>query len=460
MNIKKLIAFISIVTIGYAVNAQQLTVTNTGNVVLSGTIVLNFNNTNSIINNGVFNSLGSNSTVIYSCSCNAVLGGSSASSFNNFTFNVNPQLKLIGNIQVDGDLKFATNGLIELNNNDIDLGSGAGKLVGETNNARITGINGGRILKTQDLNAPSDLNPGNLGLEITSSQNFGTTKIIRGHMQQFDAGNPFSGVYRYYDFLPASGNTPGMNITTRFNYFDDELITGFNKTDLTLWNSPDFGTSWLMIGDDSKSATSDWVEKISINFINSRLTLSNTVTSPLPVKILDFKGNIQNGFSYLYWTIVNDGSLHHFELELSSNGTSFSNLANINPSNNLTEKQLYSYTDQHPYSPFNYYRLKVVDNTQKYFYSNVVKLKVGGEITAFIYPNPATEYTYLTFSSVSDGNTSLELFNAAGQMVRSENIPYHKGDNQFQISLENLPKGMYVLRCAGINIDHNILIIF
>ena len=460
MSIKKIFALIALIMLFqcHGLKAQTLKVNNTASAILSGSVDLNFNNAGSITNNGVLDGVGSNSTVTYSCNCNASLGGSATSSFNNFTFNVSSLLTLNGNIMVDGDLKFATNGLFELNNFDIDLGNGSGKLVGETNNARITGINGGRILKTQILNGPSDVNPGNLGMEITTSQNLGATQIIRGHVQQNNAGNPFSGVYRYFDFLPSTGNTTGMNITARLNYFDDELISGFNKTDLTLWNSPDFGTSWLMNGDDSKSTTSDWVEKTSINFINYRLTLSNTVLAPLPVRVLYFKGKMQDGYSNLYWSIVNDGSLNHFELERSSDALSFTKLSDILPTLSTVSVEDYAFVDQHPFNPVTFYRLKVIDKTQKYFYSNVVKLKSGTEITATIYPNPATGHTYLSFSSVTNGNTTVELFNSAGQLVKSRSISYNKGDNVFEISLADLPKGMYVIRSMAISFDHNVLI--
>lgn len=460
MNMRKLFAIIPVLLITYCYNlkAQTLTVTNTGSVILTGSVVLNFNNAGSLTNNGVFDGTGSNSTVTYSCNCSALLGGSSISSFNNFTFNISPQLTLTGNIKVDGDLKFATDGLFELNKNDIDLGSGNGKIVGETNTARITGINGGRILKSQVLNAPSNVNPGNLGIEITTSQNLGATQIIRGHQQQFSAGNPFSGVYRYFDFFPSTGNTPGMNIIARFNYFDDELISGFDKLNLTLWNSPDLGASWLMYGDDNKSTVSDWVEKASISFINSRVTLSNTVLKPLPIKLFDFNGKMLNGYSNLYWSIANDGSLHHFELEHSTDAVSFSKLGNILPVLSSSNLEQYTFVDQHPFNSINYYRLKVIDKTQKYFYSNIVKLKSDEGFTASLYPNPATDHTYLSFSTGKDGNTSIELCNAAGQLVRSENISYHKGNNLIKVSLFNLPKGMYILRSADINIDHNTLI--
>jgi hypothetical protein len=459
MLLKKLIAIILILLVPHSyINAQALTVTNTSNVILSGSIVLNFNNTNSITNNGVFNSLGSNSTVIYSCNCNAVLGGSASSSFNNFTFNVSPLLTLNGNIQVDGDLKFVINGLIELNNNDIDLGSGSGKIVGETNAARVTGINGGRILKTQDLNAPAGVNPGNLGLEISTTHNLGLTQIIRGHVQQYESGRPFSGVYRYFDFFPATGNTSGMNIGIRFNYFDDEVVPTYSKSDLSLWESPDGGTNWTYLNSDFSDVNNDWVQQDNISFINARVTLSPASPAPLPVKIISFAGRMVNNESLLNWNINNDGSLNYFELERSNDGASFTYLSSIVSSNATGNIQLYSYTDEHPFNPYTYYRLKLVDKTQKSFYSNVVKLKSGNEIIASLYPNPASDHSYLSFSSLTSGNTSVELFNAAGQMVRSENIAYNTGENVIEISLSNLPKGMYILRSAGINIEHNTLI--
>jgi hypothetical protein len=78
-------------------------------------------------------------------------------------------------------------GLLDLNNNNIDLGT-TGTLIGESETSRIIGSNGGFIQVMNTLNAPSSVNPGNLGAIITPGKNMGTTIIRRGYVSQSKSG--------------------------------------------------------------------------------------------------------------------------------------------------------------------------------------------------------------------------------------------------------------------------------
>ena len=67
-------------------------------------------------------------------------------------------------------------------------------------------------------------------------------------------------------------------------------------------------------------------------------------------------------------------------------------------------------------------------------------------VTVQIYPNPATDYCRYQLSEGS-GETSIQLLNAMGQVVFTEII--HQTDGQ--LSLANLPTGLYCLRFAPTN---------
>ncbi len=70
-----------------------------------------------------------------------------------------------------------------MNNYMLDLGS-SGNIANESNNSCITGTTGGAIRITTVLNAPQGVNPGNIGVELTSDADLGSTVITRGHVQQ------------------------------------------------------------------------------------------------------------------------------------------------------------------------------------------------------------------------------------------------------------------------------------
>jgi hypothetical protein len=78
---------------------------------------------------------------------------------------------------------FFTSGFLDLNGFDVDLET-TGHLDGEREDSRVIGSNGGNVIFSTNLNAPTGSNPANLGALITSDQDLGNVTIKRGHQSQ------------------------------------------------------------------------------------------------------------------------------------------------------------------------------------------------------------------------------------------------------------------------------------
>jgi hypothetical protein len=172
----------------------------------------------------------------------------------------------MGSINVISGINF-TSGLFNLNNNTILLFPN-GLLNGESETSRLYDANGGYIEITTTLNAPSSVNPGNLGAMISSLQNLGSTTIRRGHQSQALPGTG-SSILRYYDILPSDNKS--LDATLRFHYFDAEL-NGYDENTMVMWKSPD-NINWSNESYTTRNTTSNYVEKTSIADF-SRWTLS------------------------------------------------------------------------------------------------------------------------------------------------------------------------------------------
>ena len=469
-------------------SAQNLIVTNNNNLIITGGayFVLNnpsISNSTAITNNNVFKC--QNASTVYLASLGPAFIGGNTPTFRNLSVDLNNgvstnKLQLTCNINVNGNLTFISDGLIDLNTYNITLASststatnGNGQIVGETNTRRITSFdfsfnNGGMIFKQVGLSSSNVLssNCGNIGLQLSTTKDLGTVTIRRSHKLQTNGGSGMAGVYRYFDINTAL-NPSGDNITATFNYFDAEVVTPTftgKKNELTQWHSEDIGQSWLLNGDDAHDIINDWVMKSNIPtmFISGkpyRLTLGSTVTSPLPVKLIYFSGYMQNNRSNLSWQIANEGSTDHFDLERSSNGKDFTLLGNIPAQVNADKNQLYNYIDAKPFSPVTYYRLKMVDKYQKFSYSNILKLSFEGvENTAKVYPNPFNDLITLSFESSTESLSSIQLFSLAGQLVIVKNISIQKGSNKIQLNGKSLMKGIYLIRSSDNRLNNISLI--
>ena len=421
--------------------AQSITITPGASLVLSGNALLTIQD-GGFTNNGSF--LPGSGTVVFSgtiATTGSSIGGSSSTAFNNVMINKSlNDVQLNSNIAVNGNLTMQS-GNLQLNNYTIDLGSGVGAIIGENNNARITGLTGGTVNKTASLNAPAAANPGNIGVEITSTANLGATLIKRGHAQQTSSNGGLS-IYRYYDITPTNNNA--LNASLKFYYFDNELA-GRNKPELTQWESANGGVSWHYLGQDQLDNTNDWVLKNSIAGLN-RVTLASNITNALPLQLLYFTGILNNGEALLNWVTTNEYNNDHFNLERSPGGAAFSAIANIKSWGNSTATQTYQYTDPHPFNGYNYYRLKQVDINGVFTYSPIVTVlnNAGFEYTAF--PNPAKDKFTMVINAARGRDVYFDLLDMAGRIVSAKELHLLPGSNTYDWDISRLTGGIYLLQ--------------
>lgn len=426
---------------------QSLVVTTGANIVVNGNPYLIIKDAG-FNNSGTFNA-GSGS-VLFSGTANATvtsISGASTTSFYNLNFNKTSGLaKLAKNVSVTNTLLMSA-GNLDLNGFDLDLGT-TGNISGEGPASFITTTSSGSVVRMVNLNAPTALNPGNVGFEITSTANLGLTTIKRGHQQQVSASG-FS-IYRYYDIIPA--NNTGLNATVKFYYLDQELA-GINESELEMWASADAGTSWTLLGFNAKDNTTNYVTKNNINQLN-RLTLASSINNPLPIQLVSLTGTLVNNDVYLRWTTSSEINNHHFELQKSFDGRNFTSFANVTGAGNSTTISNYSFIDVKPFeSGVIYYRLKQVNANGNFTYTKVIAVNKGKYTSAFVsaYPNPASGPLHVRFLSTDIVKAKLIITNIDGQVVATKEITSQKGLNDIVYDVSRFAQGTYYLKIYGID---------
>lgn len=160
----------------------------------------------------------------------SAIGGDSLSIFYNLEINKTANgAQLQRSIQVNNEL-LMTSGHLDLNGDTVTLENANGHISNESETNRIIGPNGGVIQKTLDLNAPSGINPGNLGATISSAANLGSTLIQREHFPQ--NLNDTLSIERTYKFFPT--NNSNLNASVELGYLEAEL-NGHNESELGAW---------------------------------------------------------------------------------------------------------------------------------------------------------------------------------------------------------------------------------
>lgn len=393
-----------------------------------------------LVNNGTINQLPGEGKFVFTGSADNFISGTSSPLFDimEIAKTSAAKISLSQHITIGSGINF-TSGLINLNSNNIFL-QPAALLNGENENSRIVGTGGGYVEITGVLNAPSTVNPGNLGAVISTVQNLGSTIIRRGHTSQVNGTGSGSSILRYYDILPT--NNTALNATLRINYLDAEL-NNHSESSLTLWKSINT-TTWTNMGFGLRDATTNYVQQSGLADF-SRWTLSS-LTSPLPVYFSLFNIGCSNGVVSITWKTAQEQNSGHFEIEKSDDGIHFKTISNIPAAGNSSTEKSYSYIDNNT-SPGNvFYRVAEINTAGGKQYTAINRIQCGvltDEIK--IWPNPVQQLLFVNINAATASSINIKVYDAKGALVIARQQNVLPGSNQLNLDVSKLPQGMYSL---------------
>jgi Secretion system C-terminal sorting domain len=404
-------------------------------VTLTGNAAITLQNMN-FINNGTFTA--GNGTVSMTGNTASTIDGTNAINLYNLVIGNTGGVNLDRNIGISNQLEMVT-GLLNVKNFTVDIGTN-GTIITESEAARVTDDAGntGNATTTRNLSsALVNVNPGNLGVEFVSSPALGNTTITRFGAAFVFNGNSSGLIRRYYNIQPA--NNTALNATVRFYYLDAEL-NGVNESTAVLWKSINNGASWTQITPDTRNTALNFYEKTGVNDF-SLWTIGNN-NSALPVILSSFNTTCKNNGANLVWATQFEQNSSVFEIEKSKDGSNWTTIGSVNANGVASD---YNFTDKE--AGLAYYRLKQIDIDGKFTYSKVLSSNCEVKsITLMLYPNPASSFTELRFTSPKENKTVINIYAENGQLVRSIRAAVQQGINTIRINLNGLSNGTYTLK--------------
>lgn len=167
-------------------------------------------------------------------------------------------------------------------------------------------------------------------------------------------------------------------------------------------------------------------------------------TFPLPVSLLTFAVQPQKKSIALSWTTATETNNKGFEVERSRDGATFAGIGWVSGRGTTTAATAYAFTDNFVQPNTTYqYRLKQVDENNRFVYSSIKQARVAGsEIAVTVSPNPAKN-TLNVFVAGAVQPVGISLLNAKGQQVAQ----WKKINTGFIQSLDvgRFSRGMYTL---------------
>ncbi len=171
---------------------------------------------------------------------------------------------------------------------------------------------------------------------------------------------------------------------------------------------------------------------------------------PLPVQLVSFTGQHQDGVNLLDWATAAEINVSHFEVERSSDGSNFSKIGSIEAAGNSTATRNYQFPDRTAPAGGNYYRLRMVDLDGSFEYSNIVYLSKGQGVAISQYiqvvPNPFTDRFEVQFYQAQPGIYTVKVTDLAGRPVRELERQGDSGLISVPLDLTHEAAGSYLIQ--------------
>lgn len=332
------------------------------------------------------------------------------------------------------------------------------------------------VLKANNAGFTGTLSAINITLQVPSSVSPTPVSSIKSSPLGFggafalDSGTQTIGATSFRNFLYVNNNASGaINIPSggEFNALEVEFRDAGGAPIPNISNQ--VRLAFLPNGDGGGSSTqfSFYVESggnemnntagpyfygpTAVNDANGTAGYSFVTTgTTLPVSFLNFSAVRQASNVAVSWVVGSEDGVASYELEVSTNGSTFSRLAAKAPTAGSGTKS-YDYTDQQV-ARYNakqlYYRVKENGQNGKSSYSPVrtVRLDTKGQIA--LYPNPAKEGFTLNipYLQADQKRIQLQLVNGAGQVLETKTITRQQAANYYYSLQPTIASGDYLLK--------------
>lgn len=175
-------------------------------------------------------------------------------------------------------------------------------------------------------------------------------------------------------------------------------------------------------------------------------TMNIGVSIPLSVQVVDVKAYMEQNNNIVEWSTLNEEHNHFFQIERSADGSRFEEIGQANSKSlngNSSTPLNYSFTDQHPWSGHNYYRLVQYDlNGQSRVVSSVYDVYRNDPIAIQVFPNPAEDKLTVITPVEWNPSSMIQIIDIMGRMVYSTPLI----SNHQLMDVTSIPKGVYTVR--------------
>jgi len=176
--------------------------------------------------------------------------------------------------------------------------------------------------------------------------------------------------------------------------------------------------------------------------------LSNVI---LPVAMSGFHGSIAADAVHLEWTTTQPGDYLYFDVQRSSDGSSFATIGRVDGTGPTGATAAYSYIDQPGSTDTSYYRLKGYTDEEQYTYSTIIAVRQPAKDRFRFFFDTESKNLQITVAQ----STKMAILTASGSIVKT--LVLIPGGNS--ISIADLTAGIYFLHDLSSNTTRRFIVL-
>lgn len=254
-----------------------------------------------------------------------------------------------------------------------------------------------------------------------------------------------------YDFANEAGGVNTINeANLQAQRFNPTQASGVNTCPFPA-PAPGPGGHWEGLLFGTVNTSTDRVNNAvisSADFFKDWILVDNS--TPLPVTLLNFEVDCENGFTVLNWSTASEINNDYFVIEKSTDAINFFPIATVQGNGNSNTVLSYTYTDETPNYATTYYRLKQVDFDGKFEYFNVVVSTCTADENFNVNQLQLNDNVFgFTINTSSSEKLTVYLYDYRGRIISQETIVVNKGNNPISLSKPHLSDGIYMLNIVG-----------
>ena len=175
----------------------------------------------------------------------------------------------------------------------------------------------------------------------------------------------------------------------------------------------------------------------------------------IPVELTSFTASVSDKNVTLNWSTATETNNRGFEIQRKTSAGDFLTVAFVEGKGTTQEPQAYSYADKNIENGKYSYRLKQVDFSGSYSYSNVAEVEV--KIPAKFglnqnYPNPFNPTTTISYEIAKETNVSLKVYDVIGNEIATlVNETKPAGTYEVIFDASSLSNGVYFYKIQAGN---------